>query len=210
MRIGSEIASALDFAHSKGIVHRDIKPGNIIIEAGSGRAVLTDFGIAKKIQKEGDETDGTRTGVFVGTYRYASPEQMRNEEPDPRWDIYSFGIVLYEAVSGNRFLDKMAEGQIFAHVAYTPDWNPTLDFPEAPPEPLARVIDECLERDRERRIVSASELMRRLQACLEPFRWRRPRGVRRPRRPPDRRPGVGPRPPSSRLPSNARRSPPKR
>ncbi len=168
VRIGTEIASALDFAHRKGVVHRDIKPGNILIEEGTGRAVLTDFGIAKQLHPDGDETaDGTRTGMFVGTYRYSSPEQMRNEEePHARWDIYSFGIVLYETFSGKRFLDHMAEGQIMAHVAYMPDWTPPLEFPEPPPPLFRRVIDECLERDGSRRLSSAAELVRRLQACL--------------------------------------------
>lgn len=165
LRIGSEIASALDFAHRKGVVHRDIKPGNILIEQGTGRAVLTDFGIAKQLNPDSDETEGTKTGVFVGTYRYSSPEQMRNEEPDPRWDIYSFGIVLYEAYSGNRFLEHMTEGQVVAHVAYMPDWRPNLDCPDPPPDEFLRVVECCLERDRDRRTASSAELVEQLAEC---------------------------------------------
>ena len=166
LRIGSAIASALDFAHAKGVVHRDIKPGNILIEEGTGRAVLTDFGIAKQLRSEGDATvDGTVTGTFVGTYRYSSPEQMRNEEPNARWDIYALGVVLYETYSGKRFLERMSEHQIVAHVAYVPDWKLVLDYPQPPPEAFGRVIEGCLERDPERRIASAAELGRRLEEC---------------------------------------------
>ena len=166
LRIGREIASALDFAHRKGFVHRDIKPGNILIEHGTGRSVLTDFGIAKRLRRDGDETaDGTRTGVFVGTYRYSCPEQMREEEPHGRWDIYSLGVVMYEATAGRRYLEGMTEGQIMAHVAYMPDWIPPLDFPTPPPAPLRELIEACIERDKERRVPTAAALIERIDAC---------------------------------------------
>jgi eukaryotic-like serine/threonine-protein kinase len=80
IRVGMEIASVLESLHDKGVVHGNIKPQNILIEAGTGRTVLTDFGMARKI-REGDDTDETRVGFFVGTQRYASPPQMRNERP---------------------------------------------------------------------------------------------------------------------------------
>ena len=90
---------------------------------------------------------------------------MRNEEPNARWDIYALGVVLYETYSGKRFLERMSEHQIVAHVAYVPDWKLVLDYPQPPPEAFGRVIEGCLERDPERRIASAAELGRRLEEC---------------------------------------------
>ena len=166
VRIGEEIASALELAHSKRVIHRDIKPGNILIEDGTGRSFLTDFGIAKQLHEEGDDTtDGTATGVFIGTYRYSSPEQLRGEDPCPAWDIYSLGVVLYEAYSGRRYLASMSENQIIAKVAGNSNWEPLIEWAQPPPEPFRHLVRSCLERDPTQRLCSASELIERLQAC---------------------------------------------
>src|SRR5690349_18477542 len=88
-----EVASALDAAHARGLVHRDIKPGNILIEAETGHVYLTDFGLARQI----DATSGvTATGAFVGTLDYVAPEQIRGERVDARADVYALGCVLFE------------------------------------------------------------------------------------------------------------------
>jgi len=168
LRIGSEVASALDYAYRKrGLVHRDIKPANILIEAATGRAVVTDFGIAKRTRHEEDEsTDISLTETFVGTYRYSCPEQLRNEKnASPRWDIYSFGAVLYEMASGNRFLAGMSEGQILAHVAYMPGWTHPLDYPEPLAEEFRALVAACLQTDPEKRVGSAADLLARLTEC---------------------------------------------
>ena len=91
-----QIASALDYAHSKGIVHRDLKPANVLLDT-SGTAYLTDFGIAKWTE----ETTGlTMTGMIIGTPGYMAPEQWRTEPVDPRTDVYALGVMLYEMLSG--------------------------------------------------------------------------------------------------------------
>jgi len=97
-RILAEIADALAYAHARGVIHRDIKPDNILLDGGSGRALVTDFGIARAM--EGD-TRLTATGIAVGTPTYMSPEQAEGErEIDGRSDIYSLGVVAYQMVTG--------------------------------------------------------------------------------------------------------------
>ncbi len=93
--LGIQIADALDAAHSAGVVHRDIKPSNILL-CPDRRVMVTDFGIAKA----GEDTDLTVTGTLLGTAKYLSPEQVRGDEVDPRSDLYSLGVVLFEALTG--------------------------------------------------------------------------------------------------------------
>jgi len=167
LRIGIAVASALDCAHRAGLVHRDIKPANILIEDGTGRPVVTDFGIAKEVESAGDESF-TRTGSFVGTYRYSSREQIRSEKGVPidgRADVYSLGVVLYEIYAGRKYLAGMPELKIASCVGYQDDWLPALDYPEPPPPNFVALLDECIAPDRDKRIRSAADLVRRLEEC---------------------------------------------
>ena len=97
IHIGSCVAAALDSAHRAGLVHRDVKPGNILITP-DGRVLLTDFGIAKGLGATGD--DLTSANVMMGTAKYLSPEQVRGKKLDGRADLYSLGLVLYECLAG--------------------------------------------------------------------------------------------------------------
>ena len=98
VKIGRDVAAALDYAHRQGVVHRDIKPENVMLH--EGEAMVTDFGIAKAVSAAGESL--TQTGMAVGTPAYMSPEQASGEgEPDGRSDVYSLGCMLYEMLAGS-------------------------------------------------------------------------------------------------------------
>jgi serine/threonine-protein kinase len=165
VRIGFQIATALDCAHRAGLVHRDIKPANVLLECGTGRAVLTDFGIAKSLVP-GEADAATRTGVFLGTYRYSSPEQLRHQrgvEIDGRADVYSLGVVLFEMVSGKKFLAGFSESDVLHEVGFNPTWTPPLAYDDPqPPAALVALIAHCLAPRRDDRIASAGVVAQRL------------------------------------------------
>ena len=116
-----QIASALNAAHEMGLVHRDVKPANVLIVEGAGaddsdHVYLSDFGIAKQ-----QASNVTRTGMFIGTAEYASPEQIEGKELDGRSDVYSLGCVLYQCLTGNPAYEKDSEvALIYAHLLEPP------------------------------------------------------------------------------------------
>jgi YVTN family beta-propeller protein len=162
----AQVASALDAAHARGLVHRDIKPGNILIERRDGEehAYLTDFGLTKRIEAS---TDITASGGFVGSLDYVGPEQIRGERVDARTDVYALGCVLYEALAGRVPFDRQEEkvAKIYAHLQREP---PSLlgEVPDLPPE-LDAVVTRALEKEPERRFPSAGDFGRAAEAALK-------------------------------------------
>ena len=155
-----QISSGLEVAHAAGIVHRDIKPANIMITR-DGRAKMLDFGIAKLVERASDEATltmaDTRTGMIVGTASYMSPEQAQGRPVTPRSDIFSFGAVLYEMLSGRRPFS--ADSDIGLLTAILRDPPPALrsvrpDVPAA----LAEIVDRCLVKDANVRYANGAEL----------------------------------------------------
>ncbi len=166
VRIVAEVASALDAAHSAGLVHRDIKPGNVMIEDadGSKRVYLTDFGLARHVEA----TSGvTATGAFVGTLDYVAPEQIMGERVDARADVYSLACVLFELITGNPPFGAR-EDKIEKMYAHMRDEPPRLRVmrPDVPAE-LDLVVERALSKDPAERFPSAGDFARAAEAALE-------------------------------------------
>ncbi|HEY9075927.1 MAG TPA: serine/threonine-protein kinase [Anaerolineaceae bacterium] len=144
------IARALEFAHSKGIIHRDVKPGNILVTE-TNQPVLSDFGIAK-IMDDGVRSTMTGTGVGLGTAAYMAPEQWRGK-PEPASDQYSLGVVLYELVTGNLPFSSDTPGEMMYQHTTQPPPSPRSFVPTIS-EDFERVIYRVLEKDPARRFES--------------------------------------------------------
>src|SRR5213595_3607230 len=190
-RIMQETADALGAAHAFGIIHRDVKPDNILLEGSRGRVVVTDFGIAKALSSSTGSTTLTATGVAIGTPHYMSPEQAAGDrEIDGRSDIYSLGVVAYQMLAGELpFQAPTVPGilmkQITERAPLVTDRRPEV------PEDLAACVMRSLEKDPEDRWPTADALRRALEArsatLYKPRRSSGPspsRGVRAPPLPP--------------------------
>jgi len=155
-RIALETLSALEYAHRRNVIHRDVKPGNILLTAG--HAVIADFGIARAIEMAADRTL-TETGVIVGTPTYMSPEQLTLEaEVDGRADIYSLGCVLYEMLAGTPpFTARSLPALMVSHL--TGEVPALSTVAEDVPPPLANAVERSLAKDPDDRFATASEFM---------------------------------------------------
>lgn len=165
VHIGRAIAAALAKAHSENLVHRDIKPGNILITP-NGDVLLTDFGIAKPLKASaGDDTDLTRTDIMMGTAKYLSPEQVQGRPLDGRADMYALGLVLYECLAGNvPFKGENDQATAIARLSRDPTPLQGLR-PDAPSTVLA-VIHRMLRRKPENRYHSCAEVVDALQSAM--------------------------------------------
>jgi serine/threonine protein kinase len=162
------VANGLAAAHAAGLIHRDIKPANIWVEPeGGGRARLLDFGLARDTRPDPEGTEHlTRTGAVVGTPAFMAPEQARGEPLDARADLFSFGCVLYRAVTGRLpFQGQGTMGTLLALATETPPAPHELN-PDVPPA-LSALIINLLAKDRSARPPSASVVATALHALQD-------------------------------------------
>ena len=155
LAIARQIAEALEYAHEKGIVHRDLKPANVKLRP-DGVVKVLDFGLAKPaISDDAPASTGTRAGVVVGTPAYMPPEQAAGLPVDRRADIWAFGVVLFEMLSGRQIYTRKTTLETLAAVARDePRWN---ELPAETPAAIVRLLRRCLDKDPKRRLRDIGE-----------------------------------------------------
>ena len=185
LAMARQIAGAIDAAHEKGIVHRDLKPANIVVQSATNaagvpsreaRARVLDFGLAKTIAVglEGDLTqppsgslDGTAAGRILGTPAYMSPEQARGQAVDKRTDIWAFGCVLFEMLSGRRAFDgDTISDTLVSILERDPDWTA---LPAATPASVRRLLARCLRKDPRKRLHDIADALIELDDGITPI-----------------------------------------
>jgi serine/threonine-protein kinase len=172
-RLLREVTWALSYAHGRGIVHRDVKPDNILIEGDTGRALVTDFGIARGAE----QTEITDPGRVMGTAHFMSPEQGASEPVDGRSDFYSLGVVAYLAVSGKLPFDAPSVPALLAQHATANVPALTSVAPSIAPS-LASLIERCLRKNPDERWASGEALVEALDAASTPARAKLPMALR--------------------------------
>ncbi|MFN7941016.1 MAG: serine/threonine-protein kinase [Thermoanaerobaculia bacterium] len=158
-RLAVEVARALDHAHSRGVVHRDVKPGNVLVTE-DGRVKVSDFGIAKFVSES-----HTVAGMVLGTPHYMSPEQVRGEAIDGRSDLFALGAVLYEMVTGEPPFRGESLTTISYKVVFVDPRPPSIAAGDLPPE-LERIVLKALEKDPAARFANGAEMAAALEAAI--------------------------------------------
>jgi dipeptidyl aminopeptidase/acylaminoacyl peptidase len=174
--VARQIAEALESAHDRGIIHRDLKPANIKLTP-DGSAKVLDFGLAKALETEAAPQSGTMSptlslhathaGVILGTAAYMSPEQARGRAVDKRTDIWAFGCVLYEMLTGRRLFEGEDASETMAFViTREPDWKA---LPPSTPASIRKLLRRCLERNRAKRLADIADAKLEIdEAIAEP------------------------------------------
>lgn len=166
VKLMQDVAYALAYAHGRGVVHRDIKPDNIMLERATGRALVMDFGISRTITQAATSTatNLTRVGEVVGTPQYMSPEQASGDVVDGRSDLYSLGLTAYFAATGRPAVSGENTQQILAR-QLTGAISPVEQLRRDLPTPLAEAIDRCVEKDPAARFPTAEALVDAIDAA---------------------------------------------
>jgi len=173
LAIAKQISEGLEFAHEKGIIHRDLKPANIKVTV-DGRVKVLDFGLAKVFTEETHDSDlshsptlirGTQAGMILGTAAYMSPEQAKGKAVDRRADIWAFGCVLFEMLSGKQtFSGETLTDTLAAVVRAEPEWN---ELPPTTPLAVGRLLRRCLTKDPKQRLRDIGEARIALEKISE-------------------------------------------
>jgi serine/threonine-protein kinase len=161
LHMGRRVADALAYAHSQGVIHRDVKPANVMVDAAKGMVKVTDFGIACI-----SDASSTRTGMMLGTLSYSSPEQLSGRRVDGRADLYSLGVTLFQLLTGRLPHEAEAIGKLLYAIVNEPAVDVRSLRPELP-EPLARLLAKVMSKQPEARHRDGHELaveLRELEA----------------------------------------------
>jgi hypothetical protein len=155
LELASDVASGLAAIHAQDVVHRDVKPGNVLVDR-MGAAKVIDLGLALQVNL--DQTRLTRDGQVLGTLSYMAPEQMLGEEVDARADVYAFGLLLFELLAGRLVFSALARDQVLPRQRLLGEIPPIHRFRSSLPPRLDRLVSRCLALDRKRRPASAMEV----------------------------------------------------
>ena len=172
LAVSAQIAAGVSAAHEAGVIHRDLKPGNVMIRHDGSVKVL-DFGLAKGTERSGTVSDltasptvslGTQAGVILGTAAYMSPEQTRGRALDKRTDVWSFGCILYECLTGRQaFGEETVSDTLASIIRSEPDWNA---LPAQTPAKIRDLVKRCLQKDPRRRLHDMADARIEIEEAL--------------------------------------------